>query len=532
MISDRLRRYSRLCLKVLLFLTVGLFVLAVVFAGVYRNECLLTAAWYGTAFSTRSLLLIGADVNYRGTSGSSPLIAAVAGGDISTTRLLLDHGANIDATNKCDDTALIMASLAGQGEIVKLLLSRGADPNAEMATGFTPLAFAAVWGHEEVVRMLLENGAAVNPRQGARNPLIMAAGASWMPVDTRLKGMDQLLEKGAEVNAEDSAGRTALARACSSGAAAPVKYLLEHGAEIHPRLNTDRNALVAAALGKGVDALTALLEHYAPGSLSVEDVGFALMKAKHNRREDATKAILEKCGNLRLRECQGSPTLSELFTKDFQELVGFLLDRCGGDARYLIGVALITAVEAGDLAEVSQMIDKHADVNSRLANGWSPLMSAVKSGEKDEAMVRLLLDNGADINAKTEDGTTVLSRAALSGHPAVVKVLLDKGEDVELQEPARLQALVMAKKRLEIHSRFRRCIRASASDLVRVLFAAPDDFSRVLTPARSLLEKTFLPRKRADDSSDSDDNKGQQVREAEQIVQFLETRDTRQGSQM
>ena len=66
------------------------------------------------------------------------------------------------------------------------------------------------------------------------------------------------------------------------------------------------------------------------------------------------------------------------------------------------------------------------DLNSKDSNGRTSLSWAAKRGH--EAVVRLLLEKGAELEAKEDDfGQTPLSLAAGWGHEAVVKLLLEKG---------------------------------------------------------------------------------------------------------
>ena len=46
--------------------------------------------------------------------------------------------------------------------------------------------------------------------------------------------------------------------------------------------------------------------------------------------------------------------------------------------------------------------------------------------------MELLLDKGADLEAKDKDGQTPVSWAAENGHEAVVKLLMEKAVDVDL----------------------------------------------------------------------------------------------------
>jgi ankyrin repeat protein len=68
-------------------------------------------------------------------------------------------------------------------------------------------------------------------------------------------------------------------------------------------------------------------------------------------------------------------------------------------------------------------------INQRDSNGRTALSWAAERGH--EAVVRLLLEKGADVEAKTTFGETALPIAARGGHEAVVRLLLEKGADVE-----------------------------------------------------------------------------------------------------
>jgi hypothetical protein len=57
----------------------------------------------------------------------------------------------------------------------------------------------------------------------------------------------------------------------------------------------------------------------------------------------------------------------------------------------------------------------------------STLLWAVMNGH--EAVVRLLLEKGAELESKDSEGQTPLSWAAAKGHEAVVQLLLEKGAE-------------------------------------------------------------------------------------------------------
>ncbi len=60
------------------------------------------------------------------------------------------------------------------------------------------------------------------------------------------------------------------------------------------------------------------------------------------------------------------------------------------------------------------------------------MWEAVRKG--DVALVTALLDKGADVNAKFRYGATALFKAAERGHTEVVRVLIARGADVSVKD--------------------------------------------------------------------------------------------------
>ena len=72
------------------------------------------------------------------------------------------------------------------------------------------------------------------------------------------------------------------------------------------------------------------------------------------------------------------------------------------------------------------MLDKGADSTAPTEDGWTPLDSAARGGHLE--IVKLLLEKGAGIMVQDGDSTPLRS-AANSGHQEAVKLLLEKGAD-------------------------------------------------------------------------------------------------------
>ncbi len=105
----------------------------------------------------KTLLAAGAEVNFKGLGGSTPLVHAASKGHIEIVKTLLAAKADVNAENDSGDTALRYASINGYTEIVKILLAAGADINVVGTFGLTALKSALKNGHTEIVKLLRQN---------------------------------------------------------------------------------------------------------------------------------------------------------------------------------------------------------------------------------------------------------------------------------------------------------------------------------------------------------------------------------------
>lgn len=207
---------------------------------------LLFAARMGDVESARILLENGADVNDKAPLGTSALVIAAHSGHRPLAELLLDNGANPNGMD-AGYSALHIAAQRGDADLVKTLLARGADPNAYIlrgsptrrvssdvaissySIGATPLWLAASQGRADLVRLLAANGAHVRTDKDGTSALVEAVGNNE---GRSLETVKALVELGADVNARDEVGNTAVHAAAYRGFASIVQVLADAGANL------------------------------------------------------------------------------------------------------------------------------------------------------------------------------------------------------------------------------------------------------------------------------------------------------------
>jgi ankyrin repeat protein len=231
---------------------------------------LLFAARSGDTESARLLLAAGAKVNDALPDGTSALVLAAHSGHGATAALLLEKGANPDAADS-GYTALHAAVLRSDLKLVQTLLAHKANPDVRTTKGTplrrdttdfnlpatligsTPYLLAARFLEPEIMTALAAGGAdkTLTMRDGT-TALMLATGTSSGNGATRrgiavidggvvepetavLKTVAAALDLGADVNAANQAGDTALHAAASKGFNSVVQLLADKGAQLNTK---------------------------------------------------------------------------------------------------------------------------------------------------------------------------------------------------------------------------------------------------------------------------------------------------------
>jgi uncharacterized protein len=280
----------------------------------------------------------------------------------------------------------------------------------------TDVADAAKAKDAAAVKALLKTGADVNAAQGDGMTALHWAASNG---DAALTQM--LLSAGANVRATTRLGGiTPLHMASQSGHAAVVAALIAAGAETNVATSTGATSLMLAARSGSTDTVTRLIETGA--DINAKEKGFgqtALMVAAGLDRADVVALLLQRGADWKIASSIADLTSLTMTVDDGtgrpqQQAPGGGVAGVTRGYRYneLIGTqggltAMHFATRQGSARAVKALVDAGADVNL-LSPGdkASPLLTALINGHFDLAM--FLLDKGANPNLVSDAGVSPL----------------------------------------------------------------------------------------------------------------------------
>lgn len=452
------------------------------------NALLADAAQNDDQQAVAALLRQKADVNAAQGDGMTALHWAVVNGDAALVKTLLAAGANVKAATRDEGlTPLFLASSAGRAGIAEELLKAGADPESADALGTTALMAAARSGSVDTVKALLNHGAKINATEShGQTALIFAASQN------RADAITFLVAHGADTRIATQVTKLERPRFDEDGNSLPERPAARAGARPQSpaaaaaaarRASATKigglTALILAARDDQRDAVRALLDAGADvNEAGAGDKTTPLVMAIINGHYDLAKYLLDRGANPNLANEDGLTPLYAVEDTQYapigwspnpivaQEKIGYLdlmkalLER-GTDPnarlekklwfrptnhdQMWIGSAGTTtfwrAAQATDLAAMRLLVAHGADPKIPSNEGVNALMVAsglgwagnfsINAPDSPLEVVKYCLELGLDPTPRDVQGFTALAGAAYRGQNELVKLLVQKGANLD-----------------------------------------------------------------------------------------------------
>ncbi|MEE2637990.1 MAG: ankyrin repeat domain-containing protein [Acidobacteriota bacterium] len=289
-------------------------------------------------------------------------------------------------------------------------------------------------GDIERVRELLRDGADVNAPQVDGSTALHWA-VQWDDVETA----SLLLEAGANIAAVNEAGATPMQLAAINGSARFLKLLLDAGADVNASLSPHGDtALMMAARTGALDAIQTLLASGAQVNTTETWGGTtALMWAVSEHHADAVALLIEQGADVNAR--------SRIYP-----------------------VADASGSEGPEPADPEPGAPPIGYSNG----GFTPILFAAREGDLPSA--RLLVAGGADLNAVGSDGKDAVGLATYNGNYALASFLLESGSRIDHPDAEGFTPLFWAvdRRNMEWNPGFPWTVTADSLPLIRQLLDA------------------------------------------------------------
>lgn len=223
-------------------------------------------------------------------TGQTPLCRAVAEGRLAVVEILVAAGADVNARSSSDavETVLHVAARGGHNKIVSSLLKKGADKDALDNQGDTPLRLAVENDHLTVVETLVAAGASLHVLSSYDGYSVL----DWASEQGKVLMMQAILGGGADVDARDRRGDTALHKAIENYQQDAVDALLDAGADIEMKTrDNDSTPLWQAVAYDFRTAMLALLQRGADVNVPNADGITPLHRVCKDRDEDTEELV-------------------------------------------------------------------------------------------------------------------------------------------------------------------------------------------------------------------------------------------------
>lgn len=336
------------------------------------NDKLLTAADDGDYITVCEVVEAGADVNAKCSMGWTALICASRRDEYADSplivKILLENKADINAVNQGNETALMRAVEDNKElRIAKILLDAGADINVSDHCGRTVLHSAIRKRHTNFVKLLIEKGANID------------FWALWLlAINDYFDIASSFIKSGADLNKKSEYGDTLLMKVCKEGGKYHfIKLLLENGADVNLQDSDGKTPLMRLNQWKSLEISKLLIESGADVNLKDKCGTTALMQKCQDARHDSAKLLIDAGADVNAKNNKGQTAL------------------------------MLACIKGRYNNSINLLLENGADINAQDNEGNTALMLAGVN-EEVETVKLLLSFEGVDAALKNKRGDTVL----------------------------------------------------------------------------------------------------------------------------
>jgi ankyrin repeat protein len=285
---------------------------------------------------------------------------------------------------------------------------------------------ASYCGQIERMKKYIQDGVDLNKKdEGGDLPLTLAA------IYNQYEAVKLLLENGADVNRKAGYGRTALMQADSVKV---IEFLLKNGADIELKDDAGDDALLLASEKCNIKKMEILLNNGMNINQKNNSGQTPLMKVvlnpftKERIKLEFIKILLDKKADVNLKDKENKTVYIISKERSLNNISKLLLEFGAKEEIFSLDPpSLVQALMNKEYEQAKIMINNGIEINF-LSGEFSPLMCSIENVE----IMKLLLEKGADVNLKNKMNMTALTMAVMSNKADAVKLLIENKADVNV----------------------------------------------------------------------------------------------------
>jgi len=406
----------------------------------YGYTAVMAAVCSGQVDVLDRLIDAGANVEIKDFAGRNAILDAVEFRNIDALQRLVTAGANLNVITVNGQLATRAAAMISNVIGLQCLINGGADLELADANGFTPLAIAVFCNHPDIVDCLIKARVNLEAKTTAGDTALSIAlryghtalataliknkadvncrdvygttPAMMAVVSGDTEILHLLIAAQANMEMRDTNGRNAMIMAAKCGNTAALACLIGEGTNVNAVDNEQTSALIAAASGGHVEMLRQLVAANAEINAKDKYSFTAVMRAVLAEKKDAVDLLIENHADLDHRCAQGHS-------------------------------AFMIAAGNGNVGILKSLNEAGADINTVETYSEISVLMIVAQGNKLDALKYLAGAHGK-LNAKNRYGQTAAMFAAIGNSADTMKWLIENNADLDLCDQQGRSAFVLA----------------------------------------------------------------------------------------